>query len=57
MANDLIIDHMTQLPTTGHDLVVPRMIGDAGEAASKRFLEFFAVTIRNKNTGLAPRSK
>lgn len=53
MANDLIIDHKTQLPATGSDLVVPRMIGDAGENASKRFLEFFAVTIRNKNTRAA----
>ena len=30
--------------------VVPRMIADAGELAARRFLEFFAATIRNKNT-------
>ena len=53
MANDLIIDHKTQLPAKGSGLTVPRMIGDAGETASKRFLEFFAVTIRNKNTRAA----
>ncbi len=53
MANNLIIDYNIQLPTTGSELVVPRMIGDAGENATKRFLEFFAVTIRNKNTRAA----
>jgi site-specific recombinase XerD len=31
-------------------LVLPALIGDAGEQAAKRFLEFFAATIRNKNT-------
>jgi len=30
--------------------LVPRMIASAGEHASRRFLEFFAATIRNKNT-------
>jgi site-specific recombinase XerD len=30
--------------------VVPRMVARAGEHASRRFLEFFAATIRNKNT-------
>ncbi len=29
---------------------VPAIVADAGEHASKRFLEFFAATIRNKNT-------
>jgi integrase/recombinase XerC len=33
--------------------VVPAIVADAGEAAAKRFLEFFAVTIRNKNTRTA----
>jgi site-specific recombinase XerD len=33
--------------------VVPAIIADAGDAATKRFLEFFAVTIRNKNTRTA----
>jgi site-specific recombinase XerD len=31
-------------------MVVPRVIADAGEQAARRFLEFFAATIRNKNT-------
>jgi hypothetical protein len=34
-------------------IVVPAIIGDAGERAVKRFLEFFAATIRNKNTRMA----
>jgi len=33
--------------------VVPAIIADAGEHASRRFLEFFAATIRNKNTRAA----
>jgi len=32
---------------------VPRVIADAGDQAARRFLEFFAATIRNKNTRLA----
>ncbi len=33
--------------------VVPAIVADAGDAAAKRFLEFFAATIRNKNTRTA----
>jgi site-specific recombinase XerD len=33
--------------------VVPRVIAGAGDAAARRFLEFFAATIRNKNTRMA----
>ncbi|MGH7079990.1 MAG: tyrosine-type recombinase/integrase [Acetobacteraceae bacterium] len=33
--------------------MVPRVITDAGDQAARRFLEFFAATIRNKNTRLA----
>src|SRR3978361_1859089 len=33
--------------------VVPAIVADAGDAAAKRFLEFFAVTIRNRNTRTA----
>jgi len=33
--------------------VVPALIADAGEHATRRFLEFFAASIRNKNTGMA----
>jgi hypothetical protein len=30
-------------------MLVPRIIADAGDKAARRFLEFFAATIRNKN--------
>src|SRR5205814_2261150 len=33
--------------------VVPALVADAGDDAIRRFLEFFAATIRNKNTRLA----
>ena len=33
--------------------MVPAIIADAGDAAARRFLEFFAATIRNKNTRTA----
>ena len=32
---------------------LPRLISEAGEHASRRFVEFFVATIRNKNTRLA----
>jgi integrase/recombinase XerD len=35
------------------DVVVPTAIAAAGEPAIRRFLEFFAATIRNKNTRMA----
>jgi len=34
-------------------VVVPGIIADAGEHATRRFLEFFAATIRNRNTRTA----
>jgi len=34
-------------------VVIPAIIADAGEHATRRFLEFFAATIRNKNTRTA----
>ena len=34
-------------------VVVPVIIADAGDRAARRFLEFFAATIRNKNTRMA----
>ena len=34
-------------------IIVPAIIADAGEQAARRFLEFFAATIRNKNTRTA----
>ena len=38
---------------TRDGIVVPRVIADAGDPAARRFLEFFAATIRNKNTRMA----
>jgi hypothetical protein len=37
-------------------IVVPRVIAHAGDQAVRRFPEFFAATVRNKNTrmGLLP---
>ena len=37
----------------GDGMVVPRVIADAGDRAARRFLEFFAATILNKNTRMA----
>ena len=34
-------------------LAIPAAIADAGEHAARRFLEFFAANIRNKNTRMA----
>ena len=43
-----------QQPLTGvaghARIVVRRVIAEAGDQAARRFLEFFAATIRNKNT-------
>jgi len=36
--------------STNTGLVVPTIIADAGDPAARRFLEFFAATIRNTNT-------
>lgn len=38
---------------TAGSVLVPTIIVDAGDRAARRFLEFFAATIRNKNTRLA----
>ena len=48
MAGDLVASPL--LPAS---LLVPALIADAGEKASEHFLEFFAATIRNKNTRMA----
>jgi site-specific recombinase XerD len=39
--------------TVAASIVVPRVIAAAGDQAARRFLEFFAATIRNKNTRMA----
>jgi hypothetical protein len=43
-------------PTVGSgvaSIAVPAVIAEAGDHAARRFLEFFAATIRNKNTRMA----
>jgi site-specific recombinase XerD len=39
--------------TVAASIVVPAIVADAGDHAGRRFLEFFAATIRNKNTRMA----
>ena len=39
--------------TVAASIAVPGIIADAGEHATRRFLEFFAATIRNRNTRTA----
>ena len=41
------------LPASPRTFPVPAIIADAGEKTSEHFLEFFAATIRNKNTRTA----
>lgn len=40
-------------PRVAASIVVPVILADAGDRAAKRFLEFFAATIRNMNTRMA----
>ena len=40
-------------PVGGPVAVVPAIVAAAGERAARRFLEFFAATIRNPNTRAA----
>jgi integrase/recombinase XerD len=40
-------------PALHGKVAVPAVIADAGDHAARRFLEFFAATIRNKNTRMA----
>jgi site-specific recombinase XerD len=42
-----------QAPAFHSSLAVPVAIASAGDHAARRFLEFFAATIRNKNTRMA----
>jgi integrase/recombinase XerD len=49
MSTDLVPTSSQALTTTGGP-IVPAIIADAGDAAAKRFLEFFTATIRNANT-------
>jgi site-specific recombinase XerD len=54
MSQEVTIPPSRTLAVVARDgIVVPRVIADAGDAAARRFLEFFAATIRNKNTRMA----
>jgi integrase/recombinase XerD len=41
------------LAANAAETIVPALVADAGEDATRRFLEFFAATIRNRNTRVA----
>lgn len=51
--NDRRADTLPAPAVTPGTFPVPAIIADAGDKASEHFLEFFAATIRNKNTGAA----
>ena len=52
--NELVPKSGSQtLLSVAGSVVVPVLIADAGEHAARRFIEFFAATIRNKNTRMA----
>jgi site-specific recombinase XerD len=54
MSREVTIPPSRTLAVATRDgIVVPRVIADAGDQAARRFLEFFAATIRNKNTRMA----
>jgi site-specific recombinase XerD len=54
MSQEIVIAPLQTLTVaTGDGMVVPRVIAAAGDKAARRFLEFFAATIRNKNTRMA----
>ncbi len=46
-------DHPLTVRIEGHRATVPGIIAGAGADAARRFLEFFAASIRNKNTRAA----
>jgi site-specific recombinase XerD len=49
----VIVESRTVTIESRDGMLVPRVIADAGEGAARWFLEFFAATIRNKNTRMA----
>ena len=52
MKKELVSTSANSLARFGFDKL-PRVITNAGERASRRFVEFFTANIRNKNTRLA----
>src|ERR1700693_6219215 len=54
MKQEVVISESKALAVTTRDgILAPRVIAAAGDKAARRFLEFFAATIRNKNTRMA----
>jgi site-specific recombinase XerD len=60
MSQDLVVPDAAPVYATDHGVVagrrrlaVPAIVADAGEHGVRRFLEFFAATIRNRNTRAA----
>ena len=54
MNREVVISESKALAVASRDgILVPRVIAAAGDQAARRFLEFFAATIRNKNTRMA----
>ena len=54
MNREVVISESKALAVAARDgILVPRVIAAAGDQAARRFLEFFAATIRNKNTRMA----
>ncbi len=52
--NQLVVKSGSKaIGSVASSIVVPRVIAAAGDKAARRFLEFFAATIRNKNTRMA----
>src|SRR6476660_8336802 len=52
--NELVPKSATRtVASAAASIAVPSVIAGAGEHAARRFLEFFAATIRNKNTRMA----
>ena len=46
-------NHLAERGSVSYKVIVPAAIAHAGEHAARRFIEFFAATIRNKNTRMA----
>jgi site-specific recombinase XerC len=52
--NELVLKSASRsIASASSRIAVPAVIADAGDHAARRFLEFFAATIRNKNTRMA----
>src|SRR3954452_18085746 len=53
MSQEVIIPRPHASLAAYDEIVLPRIIVEAGDRAARRFIEFFTATIRNRNTRLA----